>query len=209
MVLSAINPMKDKLKGIVDKFSNASKDPSVTHSKNDILQKMLSDPGNMAEMMSLLDSSESINGLTTSLKQILEGMMIDGNTEISDPEDVDVVVNTAETDMSPIDAMISPGAFLKDKRKEGPVRKNVIGEIFDNIPKMPPEDYTDFSKEMMSGDDMQEMMAGLTGLLSGNGGNPMELMKTLVGGNLPDMLQGDKNPMELLKNAIQMKGTKS
>jgi hypothetical protein len=217
MLLSAITPLKSKLKSVVDKLSspgsNGFKDPS------SIISQLSSDPDILPNIMSLMDSSDSVNELTSSLKQMLEGIMVEKDTIVipQEKEEPEKDKDQQEEDSSllEMDAMISPGAFLKStRRKDVPkttTAKNPLSELFDMVPQMTPEDYTDFSKDMqgMSADEMKEMVTGLTGLLGGGGeggNNPMDMLKAFTGGKDLSELMKHGNPMDLLKTMTSGKG---
>jgi hypothetical protein len=173
MVLSGIHPMKHKITNLIGKFSGQD--------KSSILTELAQNP---EVLLDLVKTPGSMNAMTEGLKRMLEGIC---TTQEMNPSslltvvDDDVVTSGQNEDV--LDAMTSPGAFLKKKNTKTThnalLKKDVLSEMLSMFPtedQITEEDIDDL-KECMQEDTIKELMTAL-----GSGKDPMEIMKDMMGG---------------------------
>lgn len=195
MVLTALEPMTSKLKGIVSKITDISKGGQMDQSS--IINTLLSDPTLMSSMLGLMDSPDSMKTLMTSLRTIVDGMLTDVNKDVVDDEGVEVEDERDEKEDNDtnVDALASPGRFLKHenkKRRKRRVKKRKDNDILSmmNGIEIDEGDLQEISNDIksMKPDDFSKMANDVTNLLGGmSGGDLNGMLQQLASGNIKGM----------------------
>jgi hypothetical protein len=135
MVLHALEPLTTKLQCIVSKITDATKGQQMNQTS--LMSMLMTDPEIISGLFGLMDSPESMKTLISSLRKIVDGMTTEAPEEVQSEDEEDVTNDTSEgshsttlatTDaiessatsevVETIDAIVSPGMFLKKNRKK-------------------------------------------------------------------------------------------
>ena len=213
MVLHALEPMTTKLECIVSKITSSSTSQQLD--KSNIVKTLLSDPTLMSSMLGLMDSPESMQTLLSSLRTIVEGMLTEATADKGDEEgeeEDEEGGKTAACDVE-VEAMVSPGTFLKrEKTKKKNRKKNKNGSGRNQAPgvhsllammddmKLDEKDLKEMSDDIqsMKAEDYSTIASAVSNMMSGEGGGMQQMMQTLAAGSGGTGMDGMQQMMQTL-----------